>query len=70
MCLHPHAQKRAQEEIDSLVGADRLPTFADRPDLPYVDACVKETLRYWTIVPLGSILQRFAKLELISFTCD
>ena len=35
MVLHPAAQKKAQEEIDSVVGQDRLPTFADRAFLPY-----------------------------------
>ncbi|EJF60322.1 cytochrome P450, partial [Dichomitus squalens LYAD-421 SS1] len=53
MCLHRDAQKRAQEEIDKVVGSDRLPTFADMADLVYVGACVKETLRYWTVAPLG-----------------
>ena len=53
MCLHPQAQKRAQDEIDKVIGSDRLPSFADMPNLPYVSACVKETLRYWTVAPLG-----------------
>ncbi|KIP07466.1 hypothetical protein PHLGIDRAFT_13173 [Phlebiopsis gigantea 11061_1 CR5-6] len=53
MCLNPGAQKRAQEEIDSVVGSERLPAFEDMPNLPYVGACVKETLRYWTVAPLG-----------------
>ena len=54
MCLNPDAQKRAQQEVDTVVGGERLPTFEDLPDLPYVDACVKETLRYWTVAPLGT----------------
>lgn len=53
MCLHPRAQQRAQEEIDRVVGSEKLPTFEDRPNLPFVDACVKEVLRYWTIAPIG-----------------
>ena len=55
MCLHERAQRKAQEEIGKVIGSDRLPTFADMADLPYVGACVKETLRYWTIAPLGII---------------
>lgn len=32
---HPEVLKRAQKEIDTVVGTDRLPTFSDRADLPY-----------------------------------
>jgi cytochrome P450 len=42
MALHPAVQAKAQREIDEVVGGDRLPTFADREDLPYVEAIVKE----------------------------
>lgn len=45
MMQFPEVQRRAQEEIDRVVGTDRLPTFADRPYLPYVEAVLKETLR-------------------------
>ena len=45
MVLYPEVQSRAQEEIDRVVGPDRLPEFKDREDLPYVDAVYKECLR-------------------------
>jgi hypothetical protein len=45
MLIHPEVQLRAQEEIDSIVGVDRLPDFSDIPRLPYLSAIVKETLR-------------------------
>jgi len=35
MIQHPAAQKKAQEELDLVVGTDRLPTFEDRTYLPY-----------------------------------
>ena len=35
MTLHPEVLVKAQEEIDSVVGNDRLPGFSDRPNLPY-----------------------------------
>ncbi|KAF8181347.1 cytochrome P450 [Mycena galopus ATCC 62051] len=46
LILYPECQKQAQEEIDRVVGRDRLPTFKDYPHLPYVTAFVKETLRW------------------------
>lgn len=45
MALFPDALKKAQEEVDRVVGKDRLPRLDDAPNLPYVWACVKETLR-------------------------
>ncbi|CAL1702358.1 unnamed protein product [Somion occarium] len=53
MTLNPEAQIKAQKEIDVVVGNDRLPTIADRDSLPYVDALLKEVLRYNPIGPLG-----------------
>ncbi|KAH9888103.1 CyP450 monooxygenase [Cubamyces lactineus] len=53
MIMHPEAQKRAQEELDAVVGPDRLPEHADRPSLPYVDAILKEVLRWHSIAPFG-----------------
>ncbi|KAI1008649.1 hypothetical protein LB504_001985 [Fusarium proliferatum] len=45
MLLFPDVQRKAQQEIDSVVGTERLPHFEDRDNLPYVDALIKETLR-------------------------
>lgn len=53
MILFPDVQKRAQEEIDRVVGTNRLPTFADRENLPYINALVKESTRWWPIAPMG-----------------
>ncbi|KAF7372751.1 Cytochrome P450 2B11 [Mycena sanguinolenta] len=44
--LYPEWIPRAQREIDTIVGEDRLPIFKDRPHLPYVEAIVRETLRW------------------------
>lgn len=46
MLLNPHVLKKAQDEIDAVVGSDRLPVFEDEQDLPYVRAMIKETLRW------------------------
>ncbi|KAM7210865.1 Cytochrome P450 [Rhypophila decipiens] len=53
MVTHPDVQKQAQEEIDAIVGRDRLPTLDDYESLPYVRGCLKETLRW---VPSITIL--------------
>ncbi|KAI0813661.1 putative cytochrome P450 oxidoreductase OrdA-like protein [Xylaria sp. FL0064] len=53
MTIYPEVQRRGQEEIDRVVGKDRLPTLDDRDDLPYVDAIVKETLRWHPVAPMG-----------------
>ena len=51
--VHPEAQQRARDEIDSVVGRERLPSFEDRPGLPFVDAMTKEALRWRPLTPLG-----------------
>jgi cytochrome P450 len=45
MVRHPEAYKKAQEEIDRVVGNERLPTLDDREALPYLDCVLKEVLR-------------------------
>lgn len=53
MTIYPDVQRKAQGEIDNVVGPDRLPGFADRPLLPYCDRIMKEVLRWGAIGPLG-----------------
>ena len=50
----PDTQRKAQKEIDSVVGQDRLPLLSDMPALPYVEAVMKETLRWNAILHLGN----------------
>jgi cytochrome P450 len=53
MVAFPEVQRKAQAELDTVVGRARLPTFADAPHLPYVRAVIKEVLRWRPAVPLG-----------------
>ncbi|TFK86471.1 cytochrome P450 [Polyporus arcularius HHB13444] len=46
MTLYPEVQARAQQEIDAVIGRDRLPTFDDRKRLPYLSNVVKEAFRW------------------------
>lgn len=72
MTMYPEVQKKAQEEIDRVVGHIRLPTFEDRVDLPYIDCIIKETLRWYPAVPLGSFLFHYppSLLKALISTCD
>lgn len=54
MVLHPDIQAKAQIEIDNAVGTARLVSDADLPNLPYLHAIVKETLRMHPPGPLLS----------------
>ncbi|KAF8074119.1 cytochrome P450 [Lyophyllum atratum] len=45
MLSHPHVLEKAQEEVDRVVGEERMPAFEDEQAMPYLVACVKETMR-------------------------
>lgn len=55
MLLSPEVQAKAQEEIDRVVGFDRLPVMADAANLPYIRRCVKEIVRWFVVGPLGAV---------------
>ncbi|CAN6470768.1 unnamed protein product [Victoria cruziana] len=54
MVLHPEVQRRAQSEIDSVVGSARGVEDSDLPKLTYIQAVVKEGLRMHPPGPLLS----------------
>jgi cytochrome P450 len=53
MLLNPDALAKAQAEIDAIIGPDRLPGVQDRQSLPYVNALIKEVLRFEPVTPMG-----------------
>lgn len=53
MVFYPEVQRRAQEEIGTVIGRDRLPNLEDRDTLPYIRAMYLELLRWKVISPLG-----------------
>ncbi|OJT13596.1 O-methylsterigmatocystin oxidoreductase [Trametes pubescens] len=53
MLHHPDIQKKAQEEVDQVVGPSRMPEFADMEALPYVTALIKEVARWRPVAPTG-----------------
>lgn len=53
MSVFPEVQKKAEEELDRVIGSHRLPVSEDRDNLPYIMAVMKETHRWHSVAPLG-----------------
>ncbi|KAJ7729932.1 cytochrome P450 [Mycena metata] len=51
MTTYPEVQKKAQKELDEVLQHTRLPSFDD--SFPYVEAIVRECLRWRPVLPLG-----------------
>lgn len=65
-CLFPEVQQKMHDEIDDVVGPNRLPNFDDFPQLPFVRAVIKETLRWRPILSGGKqfdLIQSPAKVS-------
>jgi flavonoid 3'-monooxygenase len=58
---HPDILKQAQEELDNVVGRDRLISESDLPRLTFLNAIIKETFRLHPSTPLS--LPRMASEE-------
>lgn len=55
MCVFPEVQRRAQAELDGVVGRDRSPDWSDEIDLPYIAALVKENFRWRSVAILAGV---------------
>ncbi|CAL1708143.1 unnamed protein product [Somion occarium] len=53
MALYPKEQAKAQQEIDTVTGGNRIVTFDDRPNLPFVQALLQEIARWHVVAPTG-----------------
>nr|WNK22291.1 cytochrome P450 [Athetis lepigone] len=53
LLLQPEVQDKIHEELDRVVGRDRLPTLDDRRNCHYLEASIREIMRYDTTVPLA-----------------
>lgn len=49
---NPRVQQKVQEELDRVIGHDRVMTEVDIPNLPYLQCVVKESLRLHPPTPL------------------
>ena len=61
MASHPEIVKRAQAEIDEVIGSQRTPALEDRGNLPYIDCIVKEVYRYATYMYTLHLYLRYWK---------
>jgi cytochrome P450 len=66
LVLFPQVQRRAQAELDAVIGRDRLPTCDDRPRLPYIEALCKELMRWHMVTPMGTSFLRAAFIRSIN----
>lgn len=64
MVRHPDVGRKAQAEIDRVIGRDRLPTYADRDKLPYTNAVLSEVLR--VIPPISASTSYHALFVIIT----
>ncbi|XP_014675444.1 PREDICTED: steroid 17-alpha-hydroxylase/17,20 lyase-like [Priapulus caudatus] len=53
MMAYPEIQKKGQEEIDHVIGQDRLVNFHDKQNLPYCDAILHEVMRHRLPAPIA-----------------
>lgn len=53
LVTHPQTMEAAHAELDTVIGRDRMPDFQDEPELPYIRALCKETLRWRPVAVLG-----------------
>jgi cytochrome P450 len=67
MVLHPAVQAKAQAELDAAIGPGRLPDYNDRSSLPYINAIVKEVLRWNPVAPLGDYSPPMVMINGIDF---
>ena len=55
MALHPEVQRLGQTEIDKVIGNNRVPSISDRPSLPFVEAIMREVLRWNPVTNLSAL---------------
>lgn len=55
LVVFPEVQQKAFEEVERVIGSERLPTMDDHAKLPYIQQCVKESLRWMPTTPLGGV---------------
>jgi hypothetical protein len=64
LACFPKVQRKAQGEMERVVGQDRSPTWddIDQGTLPYLTALIKEVLRWRTVTVLAGILTQIPRM--------
>ncbi|KAJ7319205.1 hypothetical protein OS493_036368 [Desmophyllum pertusum] len=52
LIYNPEVQQKLHQELDEVIGPDRLPELGDKEKLPYLEATITETLRISSISPI------------------
>ena len=66
MIMNPKCQKKAQEEIERVIG-ERRPKLSDKPNLPYIEATYLEALRCANLVPIFQPFQTQEDTQVLGF---
>jgi len=53
MAIWPEIQEKLQQELDTVIGSERIPKYSDRQLLPYTEAVLLEVQRYASVVPFS-----------------
>ncbi|CAL8112753.1 unnamed protein product [Orchesella dallaii] len=53
LAVHPHVQKKLQDEIDNVVGNSRMPSLSDELNMPYTQAVIQESMRFTSLTPVA-----------------
>ncbi|KAJ3490425.1 hypothetical protein NLI96_g1432 [Meripilus lineatus] len=53
MGVFPEVQRKAQAELDNVIGPSRLPDMDDYDSLPYIRSVALESMRWMPVVPFG-----------------
>ncbi|CAK6432911.1 unnamed protein product [Pipistrellus nathusii] len=68
MSLYPDIQVKVHEEIERVIGADRVPSFTNKAQMPFTEATIMEVQRLTMVVPLSIPHMTSAKTVLQGYT--
>ncbi|CAL1274088.1 unnamed protein product [Larinioides sclopetarius] len=65
---HPDVQKKIQDELDSAVGRERLPSWTDKQNLPYLDATIQELSRVAALFQITTMYSNFKETTIEGYS--